>query len=936
MLERSESLLSEFCQRRKATRICVKNLPRHVNEQRIREHFSSQGEVTDAKIIRTSDGKSRQFGFVGYRSEEEAKAAVKFFNRSFLDTSRLACELAQAIGASSLPRPWSRHSQGSSAYDHAHSFNQEKPEKVENTAPKTQTNKTRSTKNIVKEEENDPELQEFLQVMQPRAKTKIWANDTNEDFNSLKPEPGRQGNKKKPALEVKTVEAPARRVPINKGKTSTKLTQVHVRFEDEDGSDSDEDDQMLDDAVVVETVSQKTKDDQDADDKEIVVDEKVTDTDYLRSKVKTNWSDSEDEQDEEEAEKEDTQEDDEEQEDSEEEDEDEEEEEEEESKEGEEKPPVIISGENVDEVEGRQDGAEVTEQVDAEEQESVAETGRLFVRNLPYTASQEDLMELFSKFGQLSEVHLVLDKATKRSKGFAYILYMLPEDAVRAFEELDKSIFQGRLLHIIPAKRPPPAPAPKLAGSGPGATKYKQERETQRKAAEAGGDKRAWNMLFMRPDTVAENVAQKYGMTKSEFLDPEAGDLAVRMALGETHIITETKRALSDEGVNIDVLEQVASGDAGKVKRSNQVILVKNLPFTTTEDDILRMFSAHGSIGRVILPPTKTLAVVEYLEAAEASRAFKNLAYKRFQHVPLYLEWAPDQLLREHVLDGPKKGEEQKPGPKVVGKDLVKRVDVAKELIGVEEDLENSGVQTGSIFVKNLNFSTTPDRLKKHFQQLIKNGSIRSVKISTKPNKKKGGKALSMGFGFVEFDSVETATEVCKQFQGTVLEGHALVLQLSHAAKRAESDSTDKKGAKKGAKEESFTKIIVRNVAFEATRKDLQQLFSPFGQLKSLRLPKKFDGNHRGFAFVEFVTRQEAENAFDGLKSTHLYGRHLVLERAKNGESLDELRARTSQQFFADNGVDVRSTKGRVEEDEDLERPKKKQKSSAAFDDEFD
>ena len=47
-------------------------------------------------------------------------------------------------------------------------------------------------------------------------------------------------------------------------------------------------------------------------------------------------------------------------------------------------------------------------------------------------------------------------------------------------------------------------------------------------------------------------------------------------------------------------------------------------------------------------------------------------------------------------------------------------------------------------------------------------------------------------------------------------------------------------------------------------------------QLKSLRLPKKFDGSHRGFAFVEFTTKQEAQAAVDALASTHLYGRHLV------------------------------------------------------------
>lgn len=40
-------------------------------------------------------------------------------------------------------------------------------------------------------------------------------------------------------------------------------------------------------------------------------------------------------------------------------------------------------------------------------------------------------MELFSNFGNVSEVHLVIDKETKRSKGYAYVLYKVPEHAMR-------------------------------------------------------------------------------------------------------------------------------------------------------------------------------------------------------------------------------------------------------------------------------------------------------------------------------------------------------------------------------------------------------------------------------------------------------------------------------------------------------------------------
>jgi multiple RNA-binding domain-containing protein 1 len=53
-----------------------------------------------------------------------------------------------------------------------------------------------------------------------------------------------------------------------------------------------------------------------------------------------------------------------------------------------------------------------------------------------------------------------------------------------------------------------------------------------------------------------------------------------------------------------------------------------------------------------------------------------------------------------------------------------------------------------------------------------------------------------------------------------------------------------------------------------------------------VRVPKKFDRSARGFAFADFVSSREAENAMDALKNTHLLGRKLVLEYA-SAEAID-------------------------------------------------
>lgn len=107
-----------------------------------------------------------------------------------------------------------------------------------------------------------------------------------------------------------------------------------------------------------------------------------------------------------------------------------------------------------------------------------------------------------------------------------------------------------------------------------------------------------------------ENIARKCGVSKSDLLDREADDLAVRIALGETQVISETKKAFKNAGVNVESLEELANGKVDGLKRSNHVLLVKNLPYGSTENELAKMFGKFGSLDKIILPPTKTLALV--------------------------------------------------------------------------------------------------------------------------------------------------------------------------------------------------------------------------------------------------------------------------------------------------------------------------------------
>ena len=68
-----------------STRLCVKSLPKHCDERRLRQHFESHGyDVTDVKLVKTKTGKSRQFGFIGLKTEAAAEVShVKEKNADF-------------------------------------------------------------------------------------------------------------------------------------------------------------------------------------------------------------------------------------------------------------------------------------------------------------------------------------------------------------------------------------------------------------------------------------------------------------------------------------------------------------------------------------------------------------------------------------------------------------------------------------------------------------------------------------------------------------------------------------------------------------------------------------------------------------------------------------------------------------------------------------
>uniref|UniRef100_A0AAR2JXL9 RRM domain-containing protein n=1 Tax=Pygocentrus nattereri TaxID=42514 RepID=A0AAR2JXL9_PYGNA len=808
-----------------------------MKEERFRKMFSAFGTLTDCGLKFTKDGKFRKFGFVGFKCEEDAEKALKHFNKSFVDTSRVTVEFCTDLGDPNKSRPWSKHSRQA-----------EKP-KVSKCCRVERLRSVRSCLFHIPQLEEDPGFQEFLAVHKKRTQVPTWANDSVEkkeknsvgddylNFDSDESEEMSDNENDEDASEEEddnqgvplfftfyefilfyfssqiepttdfTIKL--RGAPFNVKEQQVRefmmpLKPVAIRFtKNEDGRSSGYVYVDLQSEAEVERALRLNRDYMGGRYIEVF---RVTNFKDKRGKKET-----------------------------------------------------------------LQEKKFVSDLKEDEEEEDVAESGRLFVRNLPYTCTEEELKELFTKHGPLSELHFPIDSLTKKPKGFAFVTFMIPENAVTALAQLDGHIFQGRILHVIPSriKKENPEQGP----NAPGSSSYKRQKDAKDKAASSSSHN--WNTLFLGTSAVADAIAEKYNTTKSQVLDHESqGSLAVRMALGETQIVQETRQFLLDNGISLDSFSQAAG------QHSNSVMLVKNLPSGVQVEDLEALFSPHGSLGRVLLPPAGLTAIVEFLEPTEAKRAFTRLAYTKFQHVPLYLEWAPVA-----VFSTPKA---RKPG-EMTQTDKQKQEEEEEEK---EEEDEEESLPGSTLFIKNLNFSTTEETLQEVGSQFIgKAGTLITIK-SLLP-----GKLLSMGYGFVQYKKPEAAQKAMRQLQHCMVDEHQLELKISERGLKSGVATTSRK--KQKAKKQTTSKILVRNVPFQATVKELRELFCTFGELKTVRLPKKgVGGAHRGFAFVDFITKQDAKKAFMALcHSTHLYGRRLVLEWAETEESVEDLRRKTAQHF---------------------------------------
>ncbi|MGH9717162.1 MAG: RNA recognition motif domain-containing protein [Candidatus Acidiferrales bacterium] len=92
----------------------------------------------------------------------------------------------------------------------------------------------------------------------------------------------------------------------------------------------------------------------------------------------------------------------------------------------------------------------------------------LFVGNLSFQTTESELRTLFAPFGQITRVHMAMDRETGRSRGFAFVEMPNDSEAKSAIAALDGKELAGRNIKVNEARPKTGAPAPQRTGRGGG------------------------------------------------------------------------------------------------------------------------------------------------------------------------------------------------------------------------------------------------------------------------------------------------------------------------------------------------------------------------------------------------------------------------------------------------------------------------------------
>jgi len=191
-----------------------------------------------------------------------------------------------------------------------------------------------------------------------------------------------------------------------------------------------------------------------------------------------------------------------------------------------------------------------------------------------------------------------------------------------------------------------------------------------------------------------------------------------------------------------------------------------------------------------------------------------------------------------------------------------------------DPSLRRSGV--GNVFIKNLDKSIDNKAMYDTFSAF---GNILSCKVVQDVTS-----SDSKGYGFVHFETEESANSAIQKVNGMLLNGKKVFVGKFISRKEREQEL--------GEKAKRFTNVFIKNFGDDLTEEDLTNMFAKFGKIASLKVMKGDDEKSKGFGFVSFEQAEQAEAAVEEFNGKEISeGKTLYVGRAqKKAERQAELK----------------------------------------------
>ncbi|KAL3665917.1 hypothetical protein V7S43_009337 [Phytophthora oleae] len=465
----------------------------------------------------------------------------------------------------------------------------------------------------------------------------------------------------------------------------------------------------------------------------------------------------------------------------------------------------------------------------------------VFVRNLPFGVTQEELEHVFSEVGPVKKIDVIKDKGKRKSemltRGFAFVRFAVESDAAVAVEKLNKTDFQGRKMLIDYAMEKGKRRG--LQGkSKPVATEQPKQEETKPKEQEHE------DVQMEEPEQTEEDKEKAKKERKAAKEERRAAKAAKKTAKAEAKL----------------QVKEEADKERAEVKPQKEVKAVKT----------------EVAVKAEVAPALTAKA------PAASSHVQSDRNARRRQH-------------REFLRDVERRKEEQ------------------------------ASVEQKSVLV----FGLGADVTQKHVLKKVKKvGAVEKVELK---EESRTGKSYAL----VQFKTTKDAALAVAKLDHHIFKGS--VLQVKSAAKAVVADekgTAGKPGHPKAAEAEGL-RLIVRNLAFQTTDKDLEKLFEvhgPLFEVRVVRMPVEEDkkkeeetqtepvlGRSRGFGFVQYRDVADARAAVEKLNGTKLKGREMIVDFALSKTKYVEQQKKQEEEAVAEAAEDEEEANSGDEDEDQLE-----------------